>query len=287
VQSGEDEQVGDDQTPRESDQKSGNEPESDSAPESDVALAARIAEVAGRLLLDLRENRGRRYDEWDLGDEGDAAANRYLLECLADARPNDAVLSEESPDRRQRLSADRVWIIDPLDGTREFRTHRHDWAVHVALWSRAEGLAVGAVAMPEFNEVRTSANPGYNRAYGATEPVSPTKAPVVLVSRSRRPWVADLVAAEIGGVVDQLGSAGAKTMAVVTGQAHVYLNPGGLWEWDAAAPAAVAVAAGCDVFDAWGNPLTFNHDHPWVDGFVVSRPEFTDDVKRVMRQERW
>jgi 3'(2'), 5'-bisphosphate nucleotidase len=255
------------------------------AGESDEELATRIAAEAGVLLLDLRARLGRRLDEWDLGDEGDAAANKMLLQALQDARPDDQVLSEEAPDQRHRLKADRVWIIDPLDGTREYRTHRHDWAVHVALWVRGEGLTVGAVAMPEFNEVRSTASPGYNRAYGATEIVPPTKAPVVLVSRSRRPWIADLVAAELGGVVDQLGSAGAKTLAVVTGQANVYLNPGGLWEWDAAAPAAVALAAGCDVTDAWGNPLTFNHDHPWVDGFIVSRPECTAKVLHVLRTE--
>jgi 3'(2'), 5'-bisphosphate nucleotidase len=254
--------------------------------ESDVELARRLAVEAGKLLLDLRVSVGGRLDEWDLGDEGDAEANKYLLHELREARPNDSVLSEESPDQSSRLKADRVWILDPLDGTREYRTHRHDWAVHVALWERGHDagheLIAGAVSMPEFDEVRTTAEPGSGRTLGSTE-MEPIKAPVVLVSRSRRPWVADLVAAEIGGVVDQMGSAGAKTLAVVTGQAHIYLNPGGLWEWDAAAPTAVALAAGCDVRDVHGNPLTFNHAHPWVDGFIVSRPEFTDIIFDVLR----
>ncbi len=251
--------------------------------ESDVDLARRLAIEAGRLLLDLRTKLGRRYDEWDLGDEADAAANRYLLNELQLARPNDQVLSEESPDHRRRLDSDRVWIIDPLDGTREYRTHRHDWAVHIALWERGNELIAGAVSMPEFDEVRTTADPGLNRPLGAAEAKDTKATPVVLVSRSRRPWIADLVAAEIGGVVDQLGSAGAKTLAVVTGQAHVYLNPGGLWEWDAAAPAAVALAAGCDVRDVHGNPLTYNHAHPWVDGFIVSRAEHTAVIFDVLR----
>ncbi len=266
--------------------------------ESDVELARRLAIEAGKLLLDLRVRVGRpgsaagsprsllddtgRLDEWDLGDAGDAEANKFLLNELRMARPDDFVLSEEAPDPRQRLDSDRVWIIDPLDGTREYRTHRHDWAVHVALWERGNELIAGAVSMPEFDDVRTTADPGFGRSLG-TFGIEPDKAPVVLVSRSRRPWVADLVAAEIGGVVDQMGSAGAKTMAVITGQAHVYLNPGGLWEWDAAAPAAVALAAGCDVRDVSGNPLTFNHEHPWVDGFIVSRPEFTETIFDVLR----
>jgi 3'(2'), 5'-bisphosphate nucleotidase len=251
--------------------------------ESDVELATRLAVEAGELLRETRSRLGRRYDEWDLGDEGDSVANKFLLNELRMARPNDAVLSEEAPDSRVRLGADRVWIVDPLDGTREYRTHRHDWAVHVALWERGHGLSAAAVSMPEFGEVRSTADPGYDRPLGADGPVPSDKAPVVLVSRSRRPWIADLVAARIGGVVDQLGSAGAKTLAVVTGQAHVYLNPGGLWEWDAAAPAAVAEAAGCDVRDVYGNRIDYNNAHPWVDGFIVCRPQHTDVVFDVLR----
>jgi 3'(2'), 5'-bisphosphate nucleotidase len=259
--------------------------------ESDVELASRLAVQAGALLRELRIRLGRRYDEWDLGDEGDAEANKFLLKELAVARPNDLVLSEESPDSRHRLQADRVWIIDPLDGTKEYRTQRHDWAVHVALWERRAGgsgvggaLTAGAVSMPEFDEVRTSAEPGLNRRLGAAVAEGGPQSPVVLVSRSRRPWVADLIASEINGVVDQMGSAGAKTLAVVTGQASMYLNPGGMWEWDAAAPAAVALAAGLDVRDIFGEPLTFNHPHPWVEGFIVSRPEYTETIFEVIRQ---
>ncbi len=251
--------------------------------ETDVELATRLAVEAGALLLETRAKLGKHYDEWDLGDEGDLVANRFLLHELRVARPADIVLSEEAPDDRDRLSSDRVWIIDPLDGTREYRTHRHDWAVHVALWQRGVGLSAAAVSLPEFDEVRSTADPGFDRLLGAPAAVRSDKAPVVLVSRSRRPWVADLVAARIGGVVDQLGSAGAKTLAVITGQAHVYLNPGGLWEWDAAAPAAVAEAAGCDVRDVYGNRLTYNNAHPWVDGFIVSRPEHTDTIFDVLR----
>jgi 3'(2'), 5'-bisphosphate nucleotidase len=184
------------------------------------------------------------------------------------------VLSEESPDQLKRVQADRVWILDPLDGTREYRTMRHDWAVHVALWTRGRGLTAGAVSLPSLNEVRTTLDAGPPR----TVPPSP----VVLVSRSRRPWVADLVAAELGGVVDSMGSAGAKAMAVVAGQADVYLNPGGLWEWDAAAPAAVAEAAGFVVRGAHGQELTFNHEHPWVDGYIVCRADLADTVFDVL-----
>ncbi len=242
----------------------------------DVALARRLAIEAGELLLELRERRHRALDEWDLGDEGDYASNKFLLKQFAEHRPDDMVLSEESPDQRLRMQADRVWIIDPLDGTREYRTMRHDWAVHVALWTRGRGLTAGAVSLPSLNEVRTTTEPGPPR----TAPPSP----VVLVSRSRRPWVADLVAAELGGVVDSLGSAGAKAMAVLSGQADVYLNPGGLWEWDAAAPAAVAEAAGFVVRGAWGQELTYNNSHPWCEGFIVVRADLADTVFDVLAQ---
>ncbi len=240
----------------------------------DVRLAHRLADEAGALLLELRERRHRELDEWDLGDEGDFYANQYLLRELAKHRPDDRVLSEESPDQPSRVNGDRVWILDPLDGTREYRTMRHDWAVHVALWTRGRGLTAGAVSLPSLGEVRTTLHSGPGR----TRPPSP----VVLVSRSRRPWVADLVAAEIGGVVDSMGSAGAKAMAVVAGQADVYLNPGGMWEWDAAAPAAVAEAAGFVVRGAQGQELTFNHAHPWVDGYIVCRADLADAVFNVL-----
>ena len=238
--------------------------------ESDVELATRLAVEAGRLLVRLRADAGSDRDPWELGDEGDARANIFLLEQLRSHRPGDFVLSEEAADPVERLDADRVWIIDPLDGTREYRSGRHDWAVHVALWERDRGLTAAAVSLPALSEVRSTMVPGAIASRGG--------GPVVLVSRSRRPWEADLVAAALHGVVDTLGSAGAKAMAVVSGRADVYLVPGGLWEWDAAAPVAVARAAGLDVSNGVGGPLPWNREVPWVDGLVISRPQYTATV---------
>jgi 3'(2'), 5'-bisphosphate nucleotidase len=238
--------------------------------ESDVDLATRLAVEAGDLLNALRTSAGPDADPWELGDQGDSAANIFLLEQLRHHRPTDFVLSEEAADPVERLAGDRVWIVDPLDGTREYRAGRHDWAVHVALWERGRGLTAAAVSLPALGEVRSTGAPGVRSTRNA--------GPVVLVSRSRRPWEADLVAAALHGVVDTLGSAGAKAMAVVSGRADVYLAPGGLWEWDAAAPVAVAAAAGLDVTDGLGRPLPWNREVPWVDGLVICRPEFTATV---------
>ena len=243
-------------------------------PETDVELATRLAVEAGALLNDLRTAAGPDADPWELGDRGDSAANVFLLEQLRNLRPGDFVLSEEAADPVERLGADRVWIVDPLDGTREFRAGRHDWAVHVALWERDLGLTAAAVSLPALGEVRSTAEPGLRTSHNT--------GPVVLVSRSRRPWEADLVAAALHGVVDTLGSAGAKAMAIVSGRADVYLCPGGLWEWDAAAPVGVARAAGLDVSDGLGRPLPWNREVPWVDGLVISRPELTATVFEVL-----
>ena len=246
--------------------------------ESDVELATRLAVQAGELLVQLRIDAGPDPDPWELGDAGDARANVFLLEQLRALRPGDYVLSEEAADPVERLDADRVWIVDPLDGTREYRVGRHDWAVHVALWERHQGLTAAAVSLPALNEIRTTAAP--------MAIASRHSGPVVLVSRSRRPWEADLVAAALNGVVDMLGSAGAKAMAVVSGRADVYLAPGGLWEWDAAAPVAVARAAGLDVSNGKGEPLPWNREVPWVDGLVICRPQYREAVFEALAAAR-
>jgi 3'(2'), 5'-bisphosphate nucleotidase len=240
---------------------------------SDHADAARYAQSAGELLLALRDDDSR--PPWALGDAGDMLANRHLLELLAADHPTDRVLSEESADDRRRLEADRVWIVDPLDGTREFtEPGRNDWAVHVALWERGREITAAAVALPAIDLVLSTAEP-------------PTVPPVdgrpwrVIVSRSRAPVVARRVAHELDAEVVYLGSAGAKTMAVVLGHADAYVHSGGQYEWDNAAPTAVAAAAGLHTSRLDGSRLEYNRSSPWLPDLVVCRPELADQVLKV------
>jgi 3'(2'), 5'-bisphosphate nucleotidase len=243
-------------------------------PTADELLAARLATEAGDLLRTLRAD-NHHLRGWVLGDMGDAQANELIISALKTDRPGDAILSEESPDNARRLDADRVWIIDPLDGTKEFREPpRPDWAVHVALWERDRGLTAAAVALPD--EGRTPHTGDASIAHG--RPARPR----LVVSRSRAPWGASEVMRAIGGDLVRMGSAGAKAMAVLHGEAEVYLHNDGLWEWDAAAPAAVASAAGLHVSDVDGRPLQWNKRDPWISGFVVCMPELADDVLDVL-----
>ncbi len=207
---------------------------------SDHEDAARYAAAAGALLVELRaRGGGEGVWGWPLGDAGDDLANRCLLELLARDHPGDAVLSEESVDDRRRLDADRVWIVDPLDGTREFsEPGRADWAVHVALWEREVGVRTGAVALPASGRVLSTAD-GWSlpeRAAGGP--------PRLVVSRSRPPVEATRVARALDAEVVTMGSAGAKTMAVVLGAVDAYVHAGGQYEWDSAAPVAVAARGG-------------------------------------------
>jgi len=235
--------------------------------------AARYATEAGALLLDLR-HRGTsdEWARWSLGDAGDVLANRRLLELLAAEHGDDRVLSEESADDPRRLDAERVWIIDPLDGTREFtEPGRSDWAVHVALWARGEGLIAGAVALPAQDRVLCT---------GAPSGVPPIvgRGRRVVVSRSRPPAAATRVAAALDAELVGMGSAGAKAMAVVDGTVDAYVHAGGQYEWDSAAPAAVAAASGFHVSRIDGAPLVYNRRDPWLPDFVVCRPELAEAV---------
>ena len=234
----------------------------------DHELAAQLADAAGRLLLDLR--RGPRTGR-DLGDEGDRRSNASLLETLRRVRPDDAVLSEEEADDRRRLRAPRVWIVDPLDGTREFaESGRADWAVHVALWQEGS-LVAAAVALPALGDLlRDDRPPPPSGRHGG--------APRLVVSRTRPPAVAATIAERLGARTVPMGSAGAKAAAVVRGEAEAYVHAGGLHEWDAAAPAAVAGAAGLFVARLDGSPLRFNQADPYVPDLVVCRPELAAAV---------
>jgi 3'(2'), 5'-bisphosphate nucleotidase len=240
---------------------------------SDHDDAARYAEEAGSLLLELRDRGGADdWSRWSLGDAADVLANRRLLELLRAEHPDDRVLSEESADDPRRLDARRVWIVDPLDGTREFtELGRTDWAVHVALWERGLGLVAGAVALPAQERVLTTASP-------PTVPDRDGRPPRVVVSRTRPPAAAHRVADALGAELVGMGSAGAKAMAVVDGEVDAYIHSGGQYEWDSAAPAVVARAAGLHVSRLDGSPLEYNCRDPWLPDLIVCRADLAGTV---------
>ncbi len=233
----------------------------------DVALARFLAQEAGRILMDLRA--AGTHEGKALGAQGDALANAFLMEALAQHRPDDGVLSEETADTPARLSKERVWIIDPLDGTREYGEGRADWAVHVGL-SVGGKAALGAVALPGLDLVLDSAAP----------PALPPMAPVprLLVSRSRPAREAVTVAEVLGGELVPMGSAGAKAMAVVRGEAEIYLHSGGQYEWDNCAPVAVAAGAGLHVSRIDGSPLVYNNADTWLPDLLICRPQWAQRV---------
>jgi 3'(2'), 5'-bisphosphate nucleotidase len=241
----------------------------------DHVLAGWLAETAGRRLLEVRAEglEGR-----ELKDAGDRAAHELLMELLAEHRPGDAVLSEEGKDDKVRLKSDRVWIVDPLDGTREFsEPPRDDWAVHVALWEAGAGtdgdgeLVAGAVAQPALGQTFSTAAP-------PVVPPGTAARPRVAVSRSRPPdWIGPLVDA-LGGELVAMGSAGAKVISVVRDVTDAYVHAGGQYEWDSAAPVAVARAAGLFTSRVDGSPLRYNQDDVYLPDLVVCRPELADRI---------
>lgn len=241
---------------------------------TDAALAAEVAKDAGELLLAVREEIGF-YDPYDLGDAGDRRANTLILDRLRDERPDDAVLSEEATDDISRVQADRVWIVDPVDGTHEFSMPgRTDWAVHVALWQRDNGpngggITDAAVALPARGEVyRTdTVSPPPPRADG----------PILITASASRPppvlwWLRDRLDIRLV----RIGSAGAKAMAVVRGDVDAYIHAGGQWEWDSAAPAGVVAAAGMHATRLDGSPLIYNCADPYLPDLLMCRAELAD-----------
>ena len=244
--------------------------------ETDQQLASRVATEAGVMLVNLRDElvaEGIHY--CDLKDEGDVAGHRYIMSALTAARPDDVILSEEAADNRKRLSADRVWIIDPIDGTNEFAEHpRHDWAIHIALWESGE-LTAASVALPTLG-ITFDASPA------AVVPPSTREKPLLVTSRSRNPYCAVMVANALGCDVARLGSAGAKAMAIVMGEADIYVHDGGMYQWDSAAPSAVAKAAGLHVSRIDGSPLKYNQESLWLPDFLVCRIELAEPALKAL-----
>jgi len=242
----------------------------------DHQFAAFAAEAAGARLLEVREQglEGRA-----LKDAGDAAAQELLAALLAEHRPADSVLSEEASDDKSRLAADRVWIIDPLDGTREFsEPPRDDWAVHVALWERSAGeLTAGAVAQPALGETFNTGSP-------AQVPPRTSDRPRIAVSRTRPPAFVKALAEEIGAELVPMGSAGVKVMSVVRDVADAYVHAGGQYQWDNAAPVVVARAAGLHCSRVDGSPLVYNEDDTSLPDLVVCRPELAEEILSFVRR---
>lgn len=242
----------------------------------DHVLARDLAVQTGELLVEVRARLvSQGITHYDLKDAGDAAAQQLIAKVLAEQRPNDSILSEEATDSRERLAAKRTWIIDPVDGTREFaEPPRTDWAVHIGLVTNGDPIC-GAVSLPAQGIVLSTAD----------APVLPDAVdgpPRVIVSRTRRPPAAQMLAKELGAQYLEMGSAGAKAMAVVRGDADIYAHSGGQYEWDNCAPAAVALAAGLHCSRLDGSPLVYNNPDPYLPDLLICRPEWAQRCLNIL-----
>jgi 3'(2'), 5'-bisphosphate nucleotidase len=244
--------------------------------ETDGQLATRLATEAGRLLVKAREELfARGASTWDVKDAGDELAQAFLAKEFAMHRPDDAVLSEEGREDPRRFGADRVWIVDPLDGTREYsEPGRIDWAVHIALWN-GDRFEAAAVSLPALGRTFSTEEP-------APMPPFTRERPRLVTSRSRAPYAAVLVAEGLDCDAVRLGSAGAKAMSVVMGETDIYVHDGGMYQWDSAAPAGVALASGFHVSRLDGSPIVYNDRDPWLPDFIVCRPELADPVLKAL-----
>lgn len=233
---------------------------------TDARLTHRLAQGTGEILKGVRNVgvlRGR-----SLGDAGDDLAQSWISRTLAQHRPGDGFLSEEAADNPARLKKDRVWIVDPLDGTKEFATGRQDWAVHIALVENGRPTHA-AVGMPDLGVVFDSAD--------VRAVVGPYSRKIV-VSHNRPPAVASYVAQEMGYETVQLGSAGAKAIHVLLGDSDAYIHAGGQYEWDSAAPVGVATAAGLHCSRLDGSALTYNNKDTYVPDMLICRPELAEEI---------
>ncbi len=260
------------------------------AEQTDADVAATVAAEAGELLLALREEVGF-YDSYELGDAGDRHANVLILKRLAELRPGDAVLSEEAADDLSRVHADRVWIVDPVDGTREFSMRGHaDWAVHIALWQRnGTGRAAAATDEAETGAITDAAValPAVGEVYRTdtvTAPPPRREGPIRITASTYRPpavlwWLREHLDIE----VVRIGSAGAKAMAVGRGDVDAYIHAGGQWEWDSAAPAGVVQAAGLHASRLGGAPLIYNRRDPYLPDLLMCRSELAGPLLQTIR----
>jgi 3'(2'), 5'-bisphosphate nucleotidase len=232
---------------------------------TDADLAAHLADVAGKLLLQVRDSGLLSLKA--LGKAGDQTANQFLCHALREQRPDDGLLSEEEKDNPDRLAKSRVWIIDPVDGTREYGEARTDWAVHIAL--AIDGVpSIGAVGLPGLDLVLRTDRP-------SPLPEASTP-PRMVVSRTRPAKEALAVAEALGAELVPMGSAGAKAMAIVRGEAEIYLHTGGQYEWDSCAPAAVAAAHGLHCSRVDGSPLIYNQADVYMPDLLICRPEWAE-----------
>jgi 3'(2'), 5'-bisphosphate nucleotidase len=207
----------------------------------------------------------------ELGDVADRVANEVILGALRQSHPDDAILSEESPDDARRLEADRVWIVDPLDGTREYvQLERSDWAVHVALWERGSGITAAAVALPARDEVYATGT--------GLHPPPVSRGLRMTVSRSRPPAFTEELAFRLGADVIPIGSAGAKAMAVLSGEVDIYVHAGGQHQWDSAAPVGVVLDAGMHASRLDGSPLVYNEADVVLPDLLICRNELASRV---------
>ena len=242
---------------------------------TDAELAAQLAASAGDILLEVRASGD--FEGKALGKAGDEAANQFLVETLRQQRPDDGLLSEESKDTDERLSKSRVWIVDPVDGTREYGEARSDWAVHVGL--AVDGIAtLGAVALPGLDGGVVLRS---DRPAGLPDPAA---IPRLVVSRTRPAKEAIAVCEALGGELIEMGSAGAKAMAVVRGEAEIYLHSGGQYEWDSCAPVAVAQAHGLHCSRIDGSPLLYNRQDTYLPDLLICRPEYAERVLELVRK---
>jgi 3'(2'), 5'-bisphosphate nucleotidase len=243
---------------------------------SDGDLAAHLADTAGKLLLQVRS--ASLFSDKALGKAGDATANQFLVHAIREVRPHDGLLSEEMKDDGTRLAQSRVWIVDPVDGTREYGEGRIDWAVHVAL--AIDGVAtIGAVALPGAGVVMRSDKP---------VPLPRAGSPLrMVVSRTRPAKEAVAVAEKLGAELVPMGSSGAKAMAILRGEADIYLHSGGQYEWDSAAPVAVALAHGLHCSRIDGSPLIYNNKDVYLPDLLIGRKEHAQTVLNLLREMKF